>query len=203
MFIVFEGIDLSGKSTQAKILAEKLGPAAILTREPGGTPIGEQVRGIVLHHDGPIDPMTEAYLMAAGRAAHVRRVIRPALEADQILVSDRHVGSSIAYQGAGRRLGESVVAEINRHAVDGLAPDLTLVIDIPNEVFRERRAAKQGLDRIERQGQDFFERVAESFRRQSSLPNHALIDGVGSIEEVAERVLGAVAPLLGSASARP
>ncbi|HSK69688.1 MAG TPA: dTMP kinase [Candidatus Limnocylindria bacterium] len=171
-FISFEGNDGSGKSTQAKLLAERLsqiGYDVLPTREPGGTPIGETIRGIVLDagNDG-IDPATEALLYAAARAQHVSQVIRPALDRGMLVVSDRYVDSSVAYQGAGRGLGTERVRAMNDFATGGLLPDVTLFIRLAPEEGIRRRTAKHLLDRLEKEGADFHARVAEAFDRMAS-----------------------------------
>src|SRR5690606_27957661 len=134
VFIAFEGGDGSGKSTQARLLVQWLrtgGHEVVQTREPGGTDVGERLRALVLDPQyAPIDPVTEALLFAAARSAHVRQLVRPALAAGSVVVTDRYVDSSVAYQGAGRGLGTGTVAELNEWATDGLHPDLTVLLDV-------------------------------------------------------------------------
>lgn len=144
LFLAFEGADGTGKSTQARAVAEALraaGQETLLTREPGGSPLGEAVRGLLLDPaHGPVDPRTEALLFAAARAAHVARTVRPALEAGAVVVTDRYIDSSVAYQGAVRGLGAERIAELNAWAVEGLVPDLTVLLDADADTAGRRRA---------------------------------------------------------------
>jgi dTMP kinase len=131
-FIVFEGVDGAGKTTQIKLLYSKLienGYGVVRTLEPGGTSAGQTIRNLVFHNE--IDPVTEVFLFAADRAEHVRKVIAPALNDGKVVISDRFVLSSIVYQGYGKGLGGEFVEEINKHALDGVSPDLTIILDIP------------------------------------------------------------------------
>ncbi|GGJ13101.1 thymidylate kinase [Alicyclobacillus cellulosilyticus] len=172
MFITFEGLDGAGKTTQAERLRRKLAAAGwtvVATREPGGTPIGDQLRALLLHPEHrDMAPETEVLLYAASRAQLVRQVIRPALRTGAIVLCDRFVDASIAYQGAGLGVGEEAVAAVNRLATGGLRPDLTFLLDVPVEESRRRvRASRagQGLDRIEQRDSAYFYRVRESFLR--------------------------------------
>ncbi len=195
-FIVFEGGDGSGKSTQAKLLAERLG--AVFTREPGGTKIGAKIRELVLDPSHiEISHRTEALLMAADRAQHVHERIRPALEGGQHVVSDRHVASSLAYQGVGRGLGIDVVAEVNAFAVDTVSPDLVVLLEADPHDARERLGSD--LDRIEDAGTELADVVASTYRTfAADNPTlWAVVDATGSIEEVAARVNAVVAERLG------
>ena len=200
MFVTFEGVDGAGKSTQARLLADALrarGVPVVLTREPGGTPLGEGLRGLLLDGALPrIGPVAEAYLFAAARAALVEEVVRPALERGEWVVTDRFVDSSLAYQGAAGALGLDAVWELNRTAVDGCLPDLALVIDLPVDVAAGRRCA--GPDRIEAQGAGFQGRVAEGYRAVAGrFPERvALVPGEGSPEQVHAAVMARVEALL-------
>jgi dTMP kinase len=190
-FIALEGGEGCGKSTQAGILAERLG--ARLTREPGGTPAGERLRGIVLDPaTGELDFRAEVLLIAAARADHVAAVIRPALERGEDVVTDRYVASSLAYQGHGRRIPVTEVAQVNEWATGGLKPDLTILIDVPEEVAAERMDTD--LDRLEAVGGGFHERVAEGYRALAAADpdGWAVVDGTGTVGEVAARVLAVV-----------
>ncbi|HLM28108.1 MAG TPA: dTMP kinase, partial [Thermoleophilaceae bacterium] len=160
LFVTLEGIDRSGKSTQARLLAEALGPDAVTVREPGGTEVGERVRALVKDPSAAPSPQTEALLFAAARAELVSEVILPALDRDLIVVCDRFLDSSLAYQGAARDLGIDAVRAINRFGIGPLAPDLTVLLDIqPAEAARRAGA----LDRFEAEGLGLQERVLEAF----------------------------------------
>jgi dTMP kinase len=195
-FIALEGIDGSGKSTQARLLAaalERRGLSVAATREPGGTPLGERVREILLSGEpGALTPVAEATLFAAARAELVARVVRPALESGSWVVTDRFLDSSLAYQGAARGLGVDLVLEINRPAVDGCLPDLAVVVDVPVTVAAGRRCASP--DRIEAEGEGFQQRVADGYRELARrFPERVrLVPGEGSVEEVHRAVMDAV-----------
>lgn len=199
-FIALEGIDGSGKSTQAALLESALALRRIpvvRTREPGGTPVGEAVRQIVLGVEtGEMALVTEALLFAASRAEHVRRLILPALEAGTWVISDRFLDSSLAYQGAARGLGIDAVLAINAAAVEGCLPALSLVIDTPAEITTQRRCATP--DRIEAEGEGFQQKVAGGYRELASrFPERVrLIPGDGAPDEVHARVMREVAALL-------
>lgn len=199
-FIALEGIDGSGKSTQAERLAAALaerGVAATSTREPGGTPLGERVRELLLSGEpGRMSPIAEVHLFAAARAQLVHEVIRPALDAGRWVVSDRFLDSSFAYQGVARGLGLDLVLEANRAAVEGCLPDLSLVIDMPPAAAAARRGARP--DRIESEGDGFLARVAEGYREVAArFPERVvLVSGEGSIDDVHARVMATVEELL-------
>jgi dTMP kinase len=162
LFVTFEGIDRSGKTTQARMLVEALGADAVAVREPGGTELGERVREILKDPRGEIGATTEALLFAAARAELCRQVIRPALEAGRVVVSDRFLDSSLAYQGAARGLGVDEVLEVNRFATGGLAPDLTILLAI-DPVDAQRRAGEA--DRFEDEGAELQRRVHAAYER--------------------------------------
>ena len=190
-FIAVEGADGTGKSTQARLLADRLG--ALFTREPGGTPLGEQIRDLVLDpaSEAPVD-RAEALLMAAARAQHVDLVVAPALAAGRDVVSDRYVASSIAYQGHGRGLGAGPVAEVNQFATGGLTPDLVVLIEMAPPLAGRRLGddRKGELDRIEQAGGDLQAVVADAYRAMAMAdPDRwVIIDGDGTVDEVAVRV---------------
>jgi dTMP kinase len=190
LFITFEGQDWSGKSTQAALLAERLrgaGREVVATREPGGTAVGEAIRTLVL--DGPeMSAWAEAALFAAARAEHVAALIGPALARGADVVCDRYVDSSVVYQGIARGLGAERVLELNLAVTGGLLPDRTFVLDVDHATARARHSA--GLDRIEREHDDFRAAVAEGFRRLPELfPERVVaLDGSMAPEEIAERV---------------
>jgi dTMP kinase len=197
-FITFEGVDGAGKSTHLVWVADALrarGHDVIVTREPGGTPLGEQLREILLHQDMSLD--AEAMLMFAARCEHVARVIKPALQSDRWVISDRFSDASFAYQGGGRGMDWHRLSQLEQWVHADLQPDLTLFFDVPVEVARQRLANNAALDRFEQEQQDFFERVRAAYhRRIEQCPGrYVLIDGARSLEEVREqlkRVLSAV-----------
>jgi dTMP kinase len=162
LFVTFEGIDRSGKTTQARLLCDALGAGAVAVREPGGTAVGERVRELLKDPSAEISPEAETLLFAAARAELVARVIRPALEDGCVVVSDRFLDSSLAYQGAARGLGVERVLEINRWATEGLVPDLTiyLAIDPAAAALRSGEA-----DRFEDEGAGLQERVRDAYER--------------------------------------
>jgi dTMP kinase len=198
MFVTFEGVDWSGKSTQAGLLAGWLaeqGRTVLTTREPGGTPVGEAVREVVLHgHD--MAPWAEAALYAAARADHVEHAIRPALERGEDVVCDRYIDSSVAYQGFARGLGEDRVLELNLMVTRGLVPDRTFLVLLDPEDARQRGAGAP--DRIEREGHEFMRRVDEGFRMlAATFPRRIVaLDGSRSPDEIAEEVREHVRALL-------
>jgi dTMP kinase len=198
MFISFEGVDWSGKSTQAELLADWLRVqerAVLLTREPGGTPVAEAIRDLVLHGDD-MSPWAEAALYAAARAEHVAAVIRPALERDEDVVCDRYLDSSVAYQGAGRGLGEAAVRELSMLVTGGLLPDLTfLVLLDPADALRR---AGGDHDRIERAGEEFMRIVDRAYRELAAAEPGRIValDGSRPPAMIAEEVREHVRPLL-------
>lgn len=171
MFIVLEGIEGSGKSTQARMLGDwlsSLGISHVLAREPGGTVIGEEIRRALLH-GGDVPARTELLLMLAARAAFVEQVVKPALARGEVVVADRYEMSSLAYQGGGRGLGFDDVRAVNAFATAGLKPDVTLLLDVPLEEGIARREQRDGdPDRIERAGDEFHQAVAGAYRLLSS-----------------------------------
>jgi dTMP kinase len=193
-------VDGSGKSTQAAMLAAALttrGIAVERTREPGGTPLGERVREIVLGTEtGDLTLASEALLFAASRAEHVQKLILPSLAAGSWVITDRFLDSSLAYQGAARGLGIDTVLEINRTAVAGCLPSLSLVIDTPPALTAARRCATP--DRIEAEGAGFQQQVAAGYRELAErFPERVrLIDGEGDVEQVHARVMAQVGTLL-------
>ena len=194
-FISLEGNDGCGKSTQAKLLYESLmalGYDVVKTREPGGSIVAEKVRELVLDRENTgMQDITEAYLYAASRAQHVRDVIMPSLEAGKLVLSDRYVDSSIAYQGAGRKLGMDLVAQINAPAIDGCLPDLTILLDIDAATALRRRETASVVDRIEMLEDSFHIRVGKAYQQllRQNPDRFVRINAEGSMEEVADRVI--------------
>lgn len=169
-FITFEGIDGSGKSTQLRLLANFLkskGCEVLLTREPGGTPVGNRLRSALLDAQEEVDPLTELLVFAADRAQHVRRVLRPAVEAGQVVFSDRYADATVAYQGAGRGFSPKLIAEIIELATEGLKPDLTVLFDLSVEDStartRRRSNGKHKGDRLDAEADDFHLRVRQAY----------------------------------------
>jgi dTMP kinase len=195
--IALEGIDGCGKSTQAKAVASALG--ALLTHEPGATPLGAQLRRLLLDPDAdspPPTPRAETLLMAADRAEHVAQVIEPALASGGWVVTDRYSGSTIAYQGYGRGLGADGLAEVVAWAAAGVEADLSVFVDVPVEVAAARR---RGADRMERLGPQFAARVREGFAAQAEAePGRWLVvDGTRDVDAITAHIVDAVRARLG------
>ena len=202
--IALEGIDGCGKSTQARALAETLG--ARLTFEPGATPVGARLRELLLAPDAaPPSPRAEALLMAADRAEHVARLLEPALAAGEWVVSDRYAGSTIAYQGYGQGLDPVALDALVHWATDGLAADLSILVDVGVDVAADRLAAagRSGADRIERLGPDFTARVREGFLAQAERdPDRWLVvDGTAEVAALTAHIVATVRERLGDAPA--
>lgn len=191
MFISLEGIDGSGKSTQARLLIEALGAETVAIREPGGTAGAERIRGLLADPAVELEPLAELLLFLAARADLTERVIRPALEDGRDVVSDRFSDSSVAYQGAARGLGVGEVIGLCEAATDGLWPDLTLLLRLDPEVGLARAA---GDDRIEAEGIELQRAVAVAYDEIAIIASDrvTVIDAAGSVEEVHERVMAAI-----------
>ena len=191
MFISFEGIDGSGKSTQARLLVAALGGETVAIREPGGTDAAERIRALLADPSLELEPLAELLLFCAARADLTERVIRPALEAGRDVVSDRFSDSSIAYQGAARGLGVGEVIGLCDTATDGLWPDLTLLLRVDPEVGLGRA---DGEDRFEAEGLELQRAVAEAYEEIAQIASDRVVvlDGSGTVEEVHERVMDAV-----------
>lgn len=202
LFVVFEGPEGAGKSTQIAVLAERLrdlGRDVVFTREPGGTKAGDAVRKILLDKDQVIFPLAEFLLYSASRAQLVSEVILPALAAGKDVVSDRYAGASVAYQGHGRGLDLALVRHLNEHATAGLAPDLTVLLDIDPEEGLRRAGARSARDRLEAAGLDFHRRVRTGFLAQADAdPTWLLVDASQPQEAVASRVWSSVERLMAS-----
>jgi dTMP kinase len=202
LFITFEGGDGTGKSTQVRLLTQWLteqGRAVVTTREPGGTEVGTALRDIVLHHRGEIDPRAEALLYAADRAQHIGTLVRPALERGDVVVQDRYIDSSVAYQGAGRVLDAAEIKRISMWASSDLVPDLTVLLDLSGDVARARLASEhKEFDRLENERDDFHERVRTAFLALAAAePQRFLVvDAAQGIDEIAVIIRDRVAALL-------
>ena len=200
LFITVEGSDGAGKSTQIEKMREFLqgrGHQVLLTREPGGTNISEKLREILLDKDNSeMTDVTEMLIYAAARAQHVAEKIRPALERGEIVICDRFVDSSVAYQGYGRELGDSVMA-VNQYAMNGVKPDVTFFLDLDPAVGRSR-IGKDVQDRMEREQLDFHYRVYEGYRQiWKENPDRVVrIDASGSITDIAEQIRSHLAGML-------
>jgi dTMP kinase len=202
LFISFEGIDGVGKSTQADLLETWLqgkGKTVVRTLEPGGTEVGVEIRKILLHHRGDLAPRAEAALFAADRAHHVASKIRPALSRGDIVITDRYFDSSVAYQGAGRELSQTEVRDLSLWAVGGLLPDLTVLLDLPADVARNRRnGSGTEPDRLESEKIEFFERARQAYLDLAKAePNRFLvIDASATVEQMQQQIVDRVAGLI-------
>ena len=193
VFITFEGGDGSGKSTQIQSVREwfeSRGREVIVTREPGGTELGTEIRRLVQNGPEDVDARTEALLYAADRAYHVATVIAPALERGAVVLGDRYIDSSLAYQGAARSLGVDEIASLSAWATQGLYPSLTFLLDLPPEVGARRRT--DAPDRMERESMDFHERVRHQYLRLADAEPERIvvIDAVGTVDEVFSEIRG-------------
>jgi dTMP kinase len=191
LFIAFEGGDGAGKSTQVELLREALqtaGRTVTVTRQPGGTDLGRQIRDLVLHGDH-VAPRAEALLFAADKAHHVEELIRPALTAGDVVLTDRYTDSSVAYQGAGRDLGAQEIHDLNMWAVDDLVPDLTVVVDIAAAVGRRRRGEVH--DRLESEEDAFHEAIRAHFlaMAQGNPQRYLVVDGSTAPDAIHAQVL--------------
>lgn len=193
-FISFEGLEGSGKSTQVGLLGSKLkeeGKEIVVTREPGGTRIGELIRNITHSRENvDLTAVAEAYLMAASRAQHVREIIKPALESGKIVIADRYIDSSLAYQGYGRELGVETIEQLNNLALEVMMPNLTFFLDIPPEIGFSRRNGTHKIDRLDLQQKDFYDRVYTGYKKLAEKYKERIvvIDGTKPIEEVSQKV---------------
>jgi dTMP kinase len=203
-FVVLEGADGTGKSTQVACLVEWVrshGGSALATREPGGTANGARIRAVLLDGTEPLDARAEALLMAADRAQALTELVRPALARGEWVISDRHVPSSLVYQGVARGLGVEEVARINAWATAGTVPDLVVVLDLPGDLADTRRATRDGGDdRMERESGVFHERVRRAYRDLAASEGWAVVDASGPADEVADRLVALVEARLGRPS---
>ncbi len=210
-FITFEGIDGSGKSTQLRLLNNYLranGRFPLVTREPGGTPVGLRLRAALLDASEEVDPLTELLVFAADRAQHVRRVIQPALAAGQVVISDRYADATVAYQGAGRGFSPELIREIVQLATEGLKPDLTVLFDVSiNESTTRttrrstgKSTSKSGRDRLDIEDANFHGRVRDAYLQiaQAEPDRVKVIDSSGPVEITHERVKSLIISFLQS-----
>lgn len=202
LFVTFEGGDASGKTTQIGLLADWLksqGKTVLVTREPGGSDLGNELRDIVLHRRGFIAPRAEALIYAADRAHHIHEVVRPALERGEVVLQDRYLDSSVAYQGAGRVLDPAEVKDVSVWATEGLMPEVTILLDVPADIGAKRQASEErAYDRLEAEELDFHERVRESYLAiaREDPERVAVIDGTASVDDVHQAVLQKVSQAL-------
>jgi dTMP kinase len=203
IFITLEGGDGSGKSTQSRLLAqwcEQQGREVVFSREPGGTPLGEQLREIVLHSTGYMTPRTEALLYAADRAQNIATVVRPALERGAVVIQDRYIDSSVAYQGAGRVLGATEIRDLSMWATESLVPDLTVVLDLDPAAGRTRLdAARTRFDRLEAEKLEFHQLVRAAYLDMAAAePERFLVlDATLAPEELNAAIIARIDSLMG------
>lgn len=207
LFISLEGIEGCGKTTQLRLLADWLracGQAVLTTREPGGCPIADQIRTILLTPQSrALVPRAELLLYAAARAQHVDEIVRPALQAGKIVLCDRYTDATLAYQGGGRGLEPSLIVELNALASNHLAPQLTLLLDLPVEIGLGRASSRNQATadqegRFEQESLDFHRRVQASYRQLAAAEplRFRVIDATGSVEQVNQRIVAAVSAFL-------
>lgn len=192
LFIAFEGGDGAGKSTQVRLLSaalESLGCEVVVTRQPGGTPLGAQIRDLVLHGDH-VSPRAEALLFAADKAHHVDQLIRPSMDRGAVVITDRYTDSSVAYQGAGRDLGAAEVHDLQMWAVDSLVPDLTVIVDVTAEEGRRRRGEVH--DRLESEADSFHDAIRHHFlaMAQGAPERYLVVDGTAAPDDIHAAILG-------------
>jgi dTMP kinase len=188
VFVTFEGIDRSGKTTQARLLADALGDEALLVREPGGTPAAERIRDLVKDPEVALSPIAETLLFGAARAELIERVVRPALDEGKTVISDRYIDSTVAYQGGARGLGIDRVERLNDWIAGGLWPDVTFLLDVAPGVARERDGED---DRFEREGDELQRAVAAAYDQlaERHAERYVRIDSSRPADEVHEQVL--------------
>jgi dTMP kinase len=202
LFITLEGGDGSGKSTQSGLLAAWLGEQGrtiVSTREPGGTDLGVELREIILHRRGYIAPRAEALIYAADRAHHIATKVRPALDRGEVVLQDRYLDSSVAYQGAGRVLDGTEIRNLSLWAAEGLLPDLTILLDLDETISRTRLdGARTKYDRLEDEKQDFHSRVRAAYLELAAAePERFLVlQATDSIETIASQIRARVSTLL-------
>lgn len=201
LFITFEGGDGSGKSTQSSLLAQWLrerGREVVATREPGGTELGQEIRRLVMHGKDHVDERAEALLYAADRAHHIATVVRPALERGAVVLQDRYLDSSVAYQGVGRSLSADDVRQLSMWAVRGLIPHATILLDLDPADGMARMAGRGELDRLESAGDEFHRRVRLAYldMAEAEPDRFLVIDAAGEIDDIQSAIRARVATLL-------
>ncbi|MDY0984658.1 dTMP kinase [Microbacterium sp. CFBP9023] len=203
VWITLEGGDGSGKTTQSNLLGQWLtdaGRTVVRTREPGGSEVGQLIRDIVLHHRGDIAPRAEALLYAADRAHHVATVVRPALARGEVVLQDRYLDSSVAYQGAGRVLDGDEIRDLSLWAAEGALPDLTVLLDLDPESARVRLdSADKPFDRLEAEKTEFHARVRDAYLAlaQAEPERFLVLDAAATSENIAEQIRDRVSTLIG------
>jgi dTMP kinase len=201
-FITFEGVEGSGKSTQISALAERLrrsGWIVHVTREPGGTTVGEQIRDVMLNRSNEqLTALTETFLVMAARAQHVEEVVRPALAAGALVLCDRFADSTLAYQGYARGLDNQVLRRLNRLATAALTPDMTIVFDIPAAIGLRRRRAQRDANRLDMESMSFHERVRKGFLELAKQEPRRVkvVKATGTQDQISDTVAGLIEPLL-------
>ncbi len=195
MFIVFEGIEAAGKSTQAKLLADYLqsiGKEVVLTREPGGTKLGREIRKILLNPENLIPPIAELLLYEADRNIHVNNLIKPALESGKVVISDRYIYSTLAYQGYARGLDINLIKQLNQLVIENVKPDIVFLLDIPVELSLKRLGEKK--DRIEGESKEFHEKLRRGFLdiAHQEKERFIVIDATKSKEEIFNQIKSVV-----------
>lgn len=203
VLIAFEGGEGSGKSTQIDALANVLrasGQPVLVSREPGATEVGRRIRDLVLHTDTAIAPRAEALLFAADRAHHVHTVVEPALAGGEVVLLDRYIDSSIAYQGAGRDLAEADIRRLSEWATGELWPDLTVLLDVPVAVGLERAGNRSSADRLERESLQFHERVRQGYLRLAAAEpqRYLVLDATRQPADLSDTIAAAVQSRLGA-----
>ncbi|MFD1715494.1 dTMP kinase [Amnibacterium flavum] len=201
LFVTFEGGDGAGKTTQSDLLESWLrerGETVLRTREPGGSDLGVELRQIVLHRRGHITPRAEALLYAADRAHHIGTVVRPALESGAVVVQDRYLDSSVAYQGAGRVLDPTEVRDLSLWAAEGLLPDVTILLDLDERRGRERLSERTEYDRLESEADDFHQRVRHAYLAlaEAEPERFLILDATRPVDELALAIRERIEPLL-------
>ena len=200
MFITFEGLDNSGKSTQVQLLAEHLtreGHRVLVLREPGGTDIGERIRMMLLDKNNiSMTEASELFLFSASRSQLVKEIIKPALEGGMVVLCDRYYDSTTAYQGCGRGIPQEVISAINRYATDNLVPDITFFLDIPiKEIEKRILRAKKNKDRMESSGIDFYERVRNGYLDLAkNEARYRLLDGLQTVDDIHDSIWEILSP---------